>query len=943
MSKKIIFQDSFLVSGIMCFTGCGATIQNEFNRHFQTYKRKNHLPEDMQLIMDAEPQALGIHRLFITITTNEEELNQYEHHAQSFSTLFKKCIASIGFKVIKNCDEEKNDSYKKNWINIIINFLAIGAIGILSIIFPPSLFLTIGLTSLSFLTTAFTGRNYLINFFKHRHGQNMFDMNTTVTLGWFLSFIHTLYHVITMPLVCDFSMIFMCFIMPVTLFTLINGMDEIKRQVLNQSKKMHLKGLNMLFPQMANEYECYQCSSLEQELFSQSKEDLSAIFQRKEKILTNKLIKEQKSLLKEGMLVKVNCGECFPVDCKLIYGHTLVDSSLLTGEPKQSKRFLDFIPAGAINLSEPVIVYATQNPYQSTVNQMLFRANRAQQPITAKPNHVFTYVYSSLILIGLITAICAPLALGILTFSLSLQNITGILFVICPCTIALAHELPNLISIYHRSTKGIMIRDKNLCSRFNELDTIVFDKTGTLTTGNSQVDSSIGISSSLWEKVYLLEKHYGCQHPLAKAITHHYATRTKYRSIIQSIDKVSPDPSSRGLSAHVQGKQIHVGNSLYLAESGIKLPKIDTLKTEQGLTAVYVAEDKIYKGVIYIKHEIRADVLATLDRLKKKGKQIIMLTGDSPSAAIGFNQQNGVFFAPKDIYASQSPQDKENFLSDLMSNKGINPHNVWFVGDGLNDASCAKIVTEKGGVSCAITSEDKASFFTDISLNGSLNYLFEHNKLNQFLKKNKLQNQGLLIYGTLAFIAFIVSFSIAGIAVSPIIPLIIMTSTTLMVLFNSYRMQLTIDSALDKNTSWFKQFLASDLSIGLLVMASLQFMCGLLISTMVKGGLSLLVITFTAGAAPAISSLCLLTAVSLSVLFIVLASTSFLFDKHLDRRQKDSLDLYKHSSLSLKNSFVQGKNIVGPLSIVHEKTRRNESLLLEQKWTPSMRPRSLTI
>lgn len=895
MTKKIPFQDSFLVSGIMCFQGCGATIQRGLDNCLGKYKKEGLVSANAQLVMDAEPQALGIHRLFITITTEGQEFNQNDRFKEQVSARFKKSVDSLGFEVINNYEEEKKEGYSVNWVNIVTNLLTIAAISTLGLLFSPSILLTFGLTALSFLTTAFTARHYLRNFFRNPGDTNVLNMNTTVTLGWFLSLAHTLYHAISMPFLSGFSMMFMCFIMPVVLIAIINGMDEIKRKILNQSKKMHLHGIKMLFPQMAEEYPCYQLSTAESflsqpiDLILGNDKDFDAFFNCIEDIVVaDKLVMERKNSLKEGMLIKINHGDCFPVDCILINGQTIVDSSLLTGEAQQSKRRLDFIPAGAINLSEPVVVYASKDPYHSTVNQLLFRSNRAKENIIAKPNHNFTYLYTALIAVGIAAAIIAPWALGILTFSLSLQNITGILFAICPCTIAIAHQLPSLLNLYQRSNQGITVRDENICSQNVEIHTVVFDKTGTLTTGNSQVESSEGISASLWARIYLLEKHQGAAHPLAKAITRYYESKTSQSSIIQDIDKVSKDRNSRGLSALVQGRELHIGSADYLRQFNIHVPELDSHKTEQGFTPVYVAEDKKYKGAIYIKHEIRKDVLAALTRLKNAGTKIIMLTGDSESSALGFNQQNGSIFALEDIHAEQTPQHKETFLSSLMNTNNADPKGVWFIGDGLNDAPCAKTVSEKGGISCAMTADDKTSFFTDISLNGSLDYLFAHNKLNQFLKKNILQNQGLLMYSALAFTAFIVSFAIAGIAVSPIIPLMIMASTTLMVLFNSYRVQLAIDCVLDKKTSWLKRLLASDASIGLLTGASLQFMCGLLISTIATGGLAFPAVVFTAGTALAISSVCLLSATTLCALFIVLATTYLCFDKYVNIQEENS-------------------------------------------------------
>lgn len=918
MTKKIIFQDSFLVSGIMCYQGCGNIIKNVLS-DLAEFKQQHLLPEDAQLIIDAEPQDLGIHRLFIMIESEEQLFNQDESYRNLLSVKFKEILDSIGYEVIdNNKNTKKNKSNSVNWINILVNLASMFGIIILSAIFPPSLLLTIGLTTLSFLTTAFTARSYLINFFRNLRNKNPANMATPITLGWLLSLAHTLYHSITMPLASSFSMIFMSFIMPVMLIMIINGMDEIKRLVLNKSKKMHLKGMKALFPSMAKEYHCYPLSQQEQEELSQlikmlHKDNSQSDYfvQSISNILINeKIVRYSKNTLKKEMIIKIKRGECFPVDGLIIQGNTLVDASILTGEPQQPKQLLDFVPAGAINLGQDVSIYATQDCYNSAVNALLFRSNRArEEKIASESNRKFAYLYVALIMVGITASILTPLALGMLTILLVLQNVTGILFAVCPCTIAIAHQLPKLLSLYRRNQKGITMRNENLTGQFDEIHTIVFDKTGTLTTGNSQVDMSEGISFSLWQRIYLLEKHHGAEHPLAKAINNYCETIGAHQSIIKEIKDVSVDSKNRGLSAVVQGKQIHLGNLDYLQHLGVVLPNDFPLavknKLAQGYTPVYVAEDGVYQGLILIRHEIRKDILPALARLKKEGKKLIMLTGDSKLSTMGFNQQYGAIFEPDNIHAEQTPLDKEIFLNKLMDSQAVNSKGVWFVGDGLNDAPCARILTEKGGVSCAMTSNDKAAFFTDISLNGSLDYLFEHAKLNRFLQKNIIQNQWLLAYGSITFLAFIISFSIAGIAISPLIPLGIMVSTTLFSLFNSYRVQLSVDNALDKNTSWYKQYLASDLSTGLLIGASTLLICSLLISTLATGGLVLPAIIFTAGAVAAVSSVCILAASVMFGAFALLCITYLFAENCVNHHVEDTIDLVPAGNAERPHSPVE--------------------------------------
>ena len=908
MTSRIIFQDSFLVSGIMCHaeTGCGAAIQASFIACLNECKIENLLPPDAEISIDAEPQTLGVHRLYIKVRseTLTDSIN-----IDALSTRFKD---SLAFDILNNSTQDNHETGFTNWTNILVNLTAICAISIFSAIYPPSLLLTIGLTSLSFLTTGFTARAYLINFFKELRHTRFTTMNTSISLGWFLSLAHTLYHSISMPLISSLSMTFMCFIMPVILITVINCMDEIKRLILNKSKKMHLQNLRTLFPQIANEYDCYPLTReklqyLEQ-LLEQNQIPTKELIESVQKLLKDEAaVSQEKSALQQGTIIRVKRGECFPVDCILIEGNTVVDASLLTGEPRQNKQCLDYIPAGAVNLDKPVYVRAKASAYNSTVNKLLFRSNRARDPAAVPTSSRFTYWYSILVFAGIIASIATPLAFGIVSVSLLLQNIIGVLFAVCPCTIAIAHQLPDLISMYHRSKKSITLRDEALIRESQEIHTVVFDKTGTLTTGNSQVDSESAesISDDVWQRIYLLESQHGAEHPLAKAITT-YFTGHWNEPRINDVRDAFVDPQNRGLSATVQGLKVHLGNAAYLTECGITLPPLSSAssnKLAQGFSPVYVAQAGEYKGVLFIKHEIRPNIIAALSRLKQtklsthnqdgsdKYVKIIMLTGDNKHAALGFNQQNGNIFDIENIYTNETPEGKEAFLKTLMNSEGIDPKGVWFVGDGLNDAPCARIVSEKGGVSCAMDSADKAAFFTDISLNTSLDYLFQHNHLNQFLKKIIFQNQALLIYSLTAFLAFVITFSIAGIAVSPLIPLTIMVTTTLFTLFNSYRVQLSIDNALDKRKSWLKQFLASDISIGLLSGASFLLMYSVFISTLATGQLTFPALIFTAGTWATISTVCMLAAAAIGALFTVLCTVYLVTEAEDENHSLDNTPL----------------------------------------------------
>jgi len=216
VTKQIIFQEAILISGIMCHTGCGATIEQIFS-DLTDQKRQGLLPLDAEITIDAAPHGLGLHQIFVNIESSAESLTRPINHKKIFTSFIKR-LTSAGFEVLQN-DIQKHSNTNKytNLINILINLLAVIAIFALSIIFPPSILLTICSTLITCCSTAFTSRQYLFNFYQNLRAGTLANMATPITLGWLFALFHTLYHAISMPISNSYTMLFMNFIMPVML------------------------------------------------------------------------------------------------------------------------------------------------------------------------------------------------------------------------------------------------------------------------------------------------------------------------------------------------------------------------------------------------------------------------------------------------------------------------------------------------------------------------------------------------------------------------------------------------------------------------------------------------------------------------------------------------------------------------------------------------------
>lgn len=787
MQLPIVYEESFLISDIMCYEGCGLTIENALNGYLQ-----EHFP-NAQIHISSEPMPYYNHKYKILIKSQAPIDRKY------LTDNLKKTIDDVGFAIVNPDNHSLSSSI--NWLNIFINILTIAVIVILSLVFPPSLFLNIGLGIVCFSATLFTARDYIFNFFKSLTTKKFLSMPVTVSFGWLLALAHAIYHMQTMPLTANFAMTFMNFIMPVTLVTVVNIMDEIKRQIKKKTQIVYLNGIKSLFPQMQESYEAMLLTP----------EELSAY---DELIFSNKYSPHARMTICENMLLKVKAGECFPVDGKIVYGSTVIDKSILNGEPPIFAAENTEVESGCLNIGQDVVVLTSKKEYASTANKILLQANAKPNTKNSKieitPSNKFYYFYFSLFGLGLIISIVISVVFGTFSVGMMLQTMVGVLFAICPCTIGIAHILPGLLKTYQLSNDGIIVNSVNLKQNIVDCEVFVFDKTGTLTC-NSKVTKSVDISENIWQKIYFIEKKFGRNHPIAKALQRYVETQKiplDYHAETKDLNV-----AASGISVNLGGENFIIGSDSYLQNKNINIPRLDL----DDATHVHVAIDGTYIGNITIRHELRPGMQAALQRLKPapnsdeftkqiKPKKLIMLTGDKYVTADSLNKQCLHIF--DEIYAEHNPAQKSEKIAEIVKQYGA--ENVCYIGDGLNDALCSKKLRELGGTSIAISANDKAAFFTDMSLNGNLEFLFAQKKLNKQEKQIIQQNRWILALGSSTFFIFLIGFQISGLYLAPIIPMLVMFTTTLLVLLNSYRMQIAASNFINHKHNFFSKKSAQD-------------------------------------------------------------------------------------------------------------------------------------
>ena len=288
---------------------------------------------------------------------------------------------------------------------------------------------------------------------------------------------------------------------------------------------------------------------------------------------------------------------------------------------------------------------------------------------------------------------------------LSLKLAIAVLVIACPCALGLATPTAILVGSGIGAERGLLIRGGDVLERVHQLDTVVFDKTGTLTTGNltltdylpifqnSELDlnsdinvgnspdvcstidgvSASAVDSKLLQIAAAVER--GACHPIAAAIL--LEAQQQGLPLLAAEDFYT-EPGF-GVSALVEGRRVFAGNAQWMSEQGVAVAT-QLSGSMEGKTAVYVASEGVLLGVIGLKDTLRPDAKAAVERLRGMGLRVMMLTGDTASAAAATAQQLDLTAA--DVLAGVRPEGKARAIATLQA-QGCK---VAVVGDGINDA-----------------------------------------------------------------------------------------------------------------------------------------------------------------------------------------------------------------------------------------------------------------
>lgn len=491
---------------------------------------------------------------------------------------------------------------------------------------------------------------------------------------------------------------------------------------------------------------------------------------------------EIKILIEEvvaGDIVYVKPGEKIPVDGEIVEGKSAIDESMLTGESIPVDKSIGGVVIGStINKNGFLKVKATKVGRDTALAQIIKVVEEAQgskAPIQRVADQISGIFVPVVVVIAIITFAVWMIFVTPGDFGGALEKMIAVLVIACPCALGLATPTSIMAGSGRSAEYGILFKGGEHLEATHRLDTVILDKTGTVTNGKPVLTDIIVADGFHEEEILRLvgaaEKN--SEHPLAEAIVE----GIKEKKIdIPSSETFEAIPGF-GIESVVEGKQLLIGTRRLMKKFNIDIEEVSKSMEElerEGKTAMLIAIDKEYAGIVAVADTVKDTSKAAIARLKKMGLDVVMITGDNTQTAQAIAKQVGI----DHVIAEVLPEGKAEEVKKLQANG----KKVAMVGDGINDAPA--LATANIGMAIG-TGTDVAMEAADITLiRGDLNSIADAIFMSKMTIRNIKQN----LFWALAYNALGIPIAALGF-LAPWVAGAAMAFSSVSVVLNALRLQ----------------------------------------------------------------------------------------------------------------------------------------------------------
>ncbi len=333
------------------------------------------------------------------------------------------------------------------------------------------------------------------------------------------------------------------------------------------------------------------------------------------------------------------------------------------------------------------------------------------------------------------------------------------LIITCPCALALAVPVTQVVAAGRLFRKGIIVKAADGLERLADVDTVVLDKTGTLTLGEPRLSAAGTIPDD--RLVLAASLAVASRHPYARAVVRAAEQRRLRIAAAASV----AESAGAGLTAIIAGREVRLGSARHCG-----------LATSEGDGATLWLRDGAAAPLAFpLADALRPDAPAVVAALKAQGLAVEMLSGDRNEPVAEAARAVGI----ETWRAAVRPDEKIARIEALKS-QGRHP---LMVGDGLNDAPA--LAAGHASLSPS-TAADISQTTADAVFQGEqLSPLLETLAVARATQRRSIENFAIAIGYNLVF----VPLAMLGL-VTPLIAAIAMSASSIAVTANALRVAL---------------------------------------------------------------------------------------------------------------------------------------------------------
>jgi len=472
---------------------------------------------------------------------------------------------------------------------------------------------------------------------------------------------------------------------------------------------------------------------------------------------TRRLIAPQKAV--PGMTVLVAAGERIGIDGKVVDGQSDVDTSIITGESiPVLNRPGATVFAGTTNISAPLRIEVTAtggNTLLSEIVRLMENAEQGRARYVAIADRV-AKAYAPVVHTLSLATFIGWWLIGGIGWQDALMNAIAVLIITCPCALALAVPVVQVIATGRLLRAGILVKSATALERLTKVTGIIFDKTGTLTTGKPELVGEPDQDKLLFAAGMAANSN----HPLSRALVRAAGNVTAHPNVSEQagLGLLTPGPSG----------PIRLGSRVFcdVAENA-------DVPSDIAGPELWLSEPGVAPTRFVFRDTMRSDAPDVIDNLRTRGFEMTLLSGDRESTVRQLAETLGIPV----WQARMSPTQKAAHIQ-TRSDEGKCD---LMVGDGINDApALAAAHASMSPATAAEISQNAADIvFQGDRLGAVIEAIDVARKADQLVRQNFALS--------FAYNVITIPLAVSG-YVTPLIAAIAMSSSSLVVIANALRL-----------------------------------------------------------------------------------------------------------------------------------------------------------